>query len=60
MREFIRVTDIGALITMHDLEKSGWKPGADFFPAGKRFPVWSPVTPGEKKLVEMTGGITVK
>ena len=60
VREFIRVTDIGALITMHDLEKSGWKPGADFFPAGKRFPVWSPVTPGEKKLVEMTGGITVK
>lgn len=60
VREFIRRTEIGALITMHDLEESGWKPGADFFPEGKCFPVWSPVSPGDKKLVEMTGGITVK
>lgn len=60
VRAFIRVVDIGALITMHDLEESGWKPGADFFPEGKHFPVWSPAVHGDKKLVEMTGGITVK
>ena len=49
-REFVRVTDIGALITMHDLTESGWQPAADFFPAERKFPVWSPLRPGEQQI----------
>jgi len=49
-REFVRVTNIGALITMHDLTESGWQPAADFFPAARKFPVWSPLRPGEQRI----------
>ena len=49
-REFVRVTDIGALITMHDLTESDWQPAADFFPAARKFPVWSPLRPGEQRI----------
>ena len=49
VREFVRAADLGALVTMHDLEKSGWRPDASFFPDGKVFPVWSPETAGETR-----------
>lgn len=49
VREFVRVTDIGALVAMHDMEKSGWQPDETFFPKGKKFPIWSPETAGETR-----------
>lgn len=50
VREFIRVTDVGALVTMHDLEKSGWRPDGRGIFEGKTIPVWSPDTPGDTMI----------
>lgn len=49
---FVAETQLQNLVTMHSVGYPRWRPPSDFFQPGKEIPVWSPVTSGEKHVIQ--------
>ena len=45
---FCAETNPRALVAMHSVGYPAWQPSADFFAKGRKIPVWSPCTVGER------------
>ena len=54
-KEFCARTGTKALVTMHNVGFPAWTPSPGFFGKGREIPYWTPVQPGERRILEEEG-----
>ena len=50
--EFISRTNVKNFVAMHRVDYPVWEPSREFSLAKRNLPVWSPIKPGEEKILE--------